>query len=64
MDEEVELLCFVAKTLGTYTRLQSLCVGILGLERMWQIFLDWTKIESIYISTRSSLPQITDETIL
>ena len=40
MDQEVELLSSVAKTLSTYTRLQSLCVVVLGLERMWQIFLD------------------------
>ena len=32
MDQEVELLSSVAKTLSTYTRLQSLCVGVLGLE--------------------------------
>lgn len=53
MDQEVELLSSVAKTLSTYTRLQSLCVGVLGLERMWQIFLDWTKIESVPYLLRS-----------
>lgn len=53
MDQEVELLCSVAKTLSTYTRLQSLCVGVLGLERMWQIFLDWTKIKSVPYLLRS-----------
>lgn len=53
MDKTVELLRFVAKTLSTYTRLQSLCIGILGLERMWQIFLDWTKIESVPYLLRS-----------
>lgn len=53
MDQEVELLRSVAKTLSTYTRLQSLCVGILGLERMWQVFLDWTEIESVPYLLRS-----------
>lgn len=53
MDQAVELLQSVAKTLSTYTRLQSLCVAILGLERMWQIFLDWTKIDSVPYLLRS-----------
>lgn len=53
MDQAVKLLQSVTKTLTSYTRLQSLCVAILGLERMWQVFLDWTKIESVPYLLRS-----------
>lgn len=42
MDQAVELVQDVRETLCSYTRLQSLCAATLGLERMWQVFLDWT----------------------
>ena len=43
---DIELMRFVMKALRPCTRIQMLCAAVLGLERTWQIFLDWTKNES------------------
>jgi len=47
MDQAVELVQDVRETLCSYTRLQSLCAATLGLERMWQVFLDWTNTKQV-----------------
>ena len=43
---DIELMRSVTKALRSRTRIQMLCAAVLGLERTWQIFLDWTRNES------------------
>lgn len=46
-DISLELYESVVKRLKSCTRIQSLAFALLGLGRMWQVFLDWTEQESI-----------------
>lgn len=53
MDLVVQLLESITKTLCSYTRLQSLAMAVLGLEREWPVFLEWTKNKEIPYLLRS-----------
>lgn len=45
-DISLELSSTIKKELKACTRIQSLVMALLGLERTWQMFLDWTYQES------------------